>query len=280
MREVSRILKAFSPLIRLAVVISLTPLPVRAQGELHTVELESEVFGNARYLRVWTPPGYADPENRDRRYPVVYLNDGQNLFDAGTALFGTEEWRVDETASALITEGRVPPFVVVGIDNAGRRGRAREYLPYPDEFLEPPEPDPMGSSYDEFLADEVLPFVEARFRVARDSEDRVLGGSSYGALVALHVVLERPDLFSRLLLESPSFYVDDDHVLRDAAAADLRLSSCSVLLPPLRRRSVLDPLPRTGGRADPWRGDPVRRGFLRIQRRDEFYNLLTRGSRP
>ena len=69
------------------------------------------------------------------------------------------------------------------------------------------------------LADEVIPTIERQFRVARDRSGRVLGGSSYGALVALHVALVRPEVFSGLLLESPSFYVDNDHVLRDASAA-------------------------------------------------------------
>lgn len=151
---------------------------------------------------------------------MLYLNDGQNLF--GTAA-GAAEWRVDETADSLQRAGVTAPMVIVGIDNAGRRGRAREYLPWPDDFLTPPEPDPQGRRYPDFLADEVIPLVEGRFRVARDRDGRALGGSSYGALAALHAAIARPDLFSRLLLESPSFYVDGNHVLRDAAAARPRL---------------------------------------------------------
>ena len=192
-------------------------------GRLRVLELESETFGNSRFLRVRLPLGYDADENRDRHYPVLYLNDGQNLFDAQAAIFSASEWRVDETTAELEGLRRIEPIVVVGIDNAGRRGRAREYLPYPDESLVPPEPDPQGDRYDEFLAGEVIPFIEQRFRVRRDREGRVLGGSSYGALVAVHVAISRPDLFSGLLLESPSFYVDGDHVLRDAAAADLDL---------------------------------------------------------
>ena len=198
--------------------------PVESEHDrVQILELESETFGNSRFLRVRLPPGYEAEENRDRRYPVLYLNDGQNLFDAEAAIFSASEWRVDETVAELERLHRIEPIVVVGIDNAGRRGRAREYLPYPDESLVPPEPDPQGSRYDEFLAGEVIPFVEQRFRVRRGREGRALGGSSYGALVAVHVAISRPDLFSGLLLESPSFYVDDDHVLRDAAAADLHL---------------------------------------------------------
>ena len=218
---VLRIVRGIAILATLATAGAALTGRARAQdvrGTLEVVELESEVFGNRRSLRIWLPPGYDDPANRDLRYPVLYLNDGQNLFDPGTAA-GGEEWRVDEAADSLIRSAGVPPFVVVGIDNAGRRARAREYLPWPDAFLEPPEPEPRGDLYDDFLADEVLPLVEGRFRVRRDAAGRALGGSSYGALIALHVAIVRPGLFARLLLESPSFYVDDGHVLRDAAGA-------------------------------------------------------------
>lgn len=202
------------------------PPSARAQvtGDLRIQKLDSEIFGNARKLRVWLPPGYSDAENRGRSYPVLYLNDGQNLFDAETSLFGPYEWKVDETAARLIEEERIPPIVVVGVDNAGRRGRAEEYLPYPDETLEPPVPHPRGDLYDDFLVTEVIPFVEARFRVTADPALRALGGSSYGALAALHAAMERPDLFSRLLLESPSFYVDDYRIFRDVDPARIELA--------------------------------------------------------
>lgn len=189
-------------------------LHAQVTGDLRIEELQSDVFHNTRKLRVWLPPGYDDPANGERTYPVLYLNDGQNVFDAKTALFGPHEWRADETATDLVRRGTIPPLVIVGIDDAGRRGRAHEYLPWPDRYLEPPEPHPEGDRYGDFLAREVLPFVEARYRVSRDPAGRALGGSSYGALVALRVAELRPDLFTRLLLESPSFYVDDDHVLR------------------------------------------------------------------
>ena len=197
------------------------PGPESGDLSLEIIALESRVFGNTRNLRVWLPPGYHDPASSDRFYPVLFLNDGQNLFDSATALFGSKEWQVDEIATALLEAGRISPIVVVGIDNAGRSGRAREYLPFPDAFLDPPEPNPQGSLYGEFLAEEVIPFVESHFRIRGDG--RVLGGSSYGALVSMHVAISRPGLFTGLLLESPSFYVDDNHILEEAAAGDLEL---------------------------------------------------------
>ena len=194
------------------------------QGHLSILDFESNIFGNTRKLRVWLPDEYFHEGNHSRHFPVLYLNDGQDLFDADIATLGSEEWQVDETVSLLIAEGSIEPVIVVGIDNAGRSGRPREYLPYPDKFLTPPEPSPSGKLFPSFLETEVIPFIESRYRVRAQREFRALGGSSYGALVALHVAITRPNLFGQLLLESPSFYVDDGHVLRDAAQSSLSLN--------------------------------------------------------
>lgn len=192
-------------------------------GNLEIHEFESTVFDNTRKLRVWLPPGYHDQSNENRQYPVLCLNDGQNLFDANTALFGNHEWKADEAASELIESEVISPLIIVGIDNAGRRGRAREYLPYPDEFLDPPEPNPQGFKYPKFLKSEVIPFIERKYRVDTAKSGRVLGGSSYGALIAAYVAFSNPDLFSGLLLESPSFYVNDNQVLNFADSNEVYL---------------------------------------------------------
>jgi predicted alpha/beta superfamily hydrolase len=195
----------------------------QVQGHLEELELESRIFGNTRKVRIWLPDNYNDVDSQTSHYPVLYLNDGQDLFDADMTVYGTPEWQVDETLSSLIGDSAIEPIIVVGIDSAGRKGRAREYLPYPDEFLTPPEPSPLGKLYASFLELEVLPLVESKYRVRSGRDYRTLGGSSYGALIALHVALSRPNLFGRLLLESPSFYVDDDHVLNDAAQSTLSI---------------------------------------------------------
>jgi len=185
--------------------------------DLRFEALTSATFGNTRTLRILLPAGYDTADNRDRRYPVLYLNDGQNLFDAATSTFTGREWRVDETVRELIAASRIPPIVVVGIDHGGRRQRFREYFPWVDAFLDPPEPDPQGARYPAFLVDEVLPFVEARYRVAREPARRGIGGSSAGGLAAINAVVSRPGVFGRLLVESPSIYVDDAHILKTAA---------------------------------------------------------------
>jgi predicted alpha/beta superfamily hydrolase/sugar lactone lactonase YvrE len=196
-------------------------LSVRVPAELRLVSFPSKVFANTRTLRVLLPRGYDAPENRNRRYPVLYLNDGQNLFDSTTATLNPQEWRVDETVDSMIAAGTLPPLIVVGIDNAGRRGRFREYFPWVDEFLQPPEPDPRGRDYPAFLVEEVVPFIESRFRVMPGAAHRALGGSSAGALAALYAVAKRPGVFGGLLVESPSLYVDDYHILRELRARSL-----------------------------------------------------------
>jgi len=115
-------------------------------GELRLHEFQSKIFRNTRLLRVWLPPGYNQPENDGRRCPVLYLNDGQNLFDPATAYIGTD-WQVDEAATRLIGEGKVPPLIIVGIDNA-QKDRAKEYLPY--RSMHPPVWRPQGKHYPDF----------------------------------------------------------------------------------------------------------------------------------
>jgi enterochelin esterase-like enzyme len=184
-------------------------------GHLVLEPLTSEVFGNTRMLRVWLPPGY-DAKDHAKRYPVLYLNDGQNLFDACTSMFSSDEWKADETATTLIERGRIPPMIIVGIDNAGKRARPKEYLPFPDETLTPATPDVRGKDYPRFLLEEVLPLINKDFRTDDRPAHTGLGGSSYGAGIALYTVMTHPDRFGRLLLESPSLYAHDDFLLHEA----------------------------------------------------------------
>jgi len=161
-------------------------------------------------LRVWLPPRYDAAENSDRHYPVLYLNDGQNLFDRATA-FGGVEWGVDETADRLIRQEEIPPLIVVGIDNT-QNERIYEYLPY--RSFHPPVLRPRGKRYPDFLLNEVMPFLYQRYRIARGPENTGLGGSSLGALISLYTVIERPGIFGRLLLESPSLFVSKRRLLK------------------------------------------------------------------
>jgi enterochelin esterase-like enzyme len=187
-----------------------------ATGDLEIVQFDNKIFSAARKIRILLPEGYRLPANRDRRYSVLYLNDGQNLFDICTSQFTGEEWRVDETVQQLTAKREIAPLIVVGIDNGGKRQRPREYLPYVDDTLKPAEPNPEGKLYPGFLLDEIVPFVESHYRVLPGENHRALGGASYGAGVARYTLVKRPGSFGKLLLESPSVYADDYHLLRDA----------------------------------------------------------------
>jgi predicted alpha/beta superfamily hydrolase len=192
-----------------------------ATGDLRLHEFGSRIFRNTRFLRVWLPPGYDDADNRDRRYPVLYLNDGQNLFEAATSFTGVE-WQVDETADRLIRENAIAPMIIVGIDNAGK-ARVREYMPYRSLSLQSLSLQPVvmmmrarGNCYPDFLLKEVMPFIERNYRVATGPENTGLGGSSLGALIALHTAMVRPGVVGKLLLESPSLWAANRQIIRES----------------------------------------------------------------
>src|SRR6202161_4096284 len=159
-----------------------------ATGDLRLHEFSSHIFRNTRFLRVWLPPGYDDPTSADRHYPVLYLNDGQNFFEAAISFTGVE-WQVDETSDRLIREGVVPPMIIVGIDNGGK-DRLREYMPY--RSLQPMRLRTQGSRYANFLIREVMPFIDRGYRAAPGAQNTGLGGSSLGALIALYTAVSRP----------------------------------------------------------------------------------------
>ncbi|HEV8047235.1 MAG TPA: alpha/beta hydrolase-fold protein [Terriglobales bacterium] len=179
-------------------------------GDLRLHEFRSRIFRNTRMLRVWLPPRYDAPENSARLYPVLYLNDGQNLFNR-TIAFGGVEWQVDETADRLIRQEVIVPLIIVGIDNA-QGERIKEYLPF--RSFNPPILRPLGKRYPNFLINEVIPFVCERYRVARGPENSALGGSSLGALISLYTVIQRPEVFGGLLLESPSLFISYRRIVK------------------------------------------------------------------
>jgi predicted alpha/beta superfamily hydrolase len=181
--------------------------------DVHT--LESNYLRTSRRLTVLRPRMY-DHSAGASSVPVLYLNDGQNLFDPSRAFAGNT-WRVAETVNWLVGEGIIPPILVVGIDHGGVR-RAREYLPVSDD-RNPHATRPLGRQYVEFVTREVVPFVERTYGLSPGTSRRAFGGSSYGAVSALLTVLERPGSFGRLLIESPSLYVGGRYLLRKARRA-------------------------------------------------------------
>jgi predicted alpha/beta superfamily hydrolase len=180
-------------------------------GDLRLHTFHSRILRNSRTLRVWLPPGYDDAGN-SKRYPVFYLQDGQNLFDTETA-FGHTEWQVDETTDRLIRENVIPPMIVVGIDNMGME-RLKEYSPY--RSFNPPIFRPLGKRYREFLVLEVMSFIEREYRIAKGPENTGIGGSSLGGLISLYTVMAAPGVFGKLLVESPSLFLAKRQAIKEA----------------------------------------------------------------
>jgi predicted alpha/beta superfamily hydrolase len=165
-----------------------------------------------RDISVWLPPGYDDA--KDVRYPVLYMHDGQNLFDPEAAFKKGEHWRVGETVSELIQKGRLDPLIVVGIANTGPR-RIHEYTPTYDRRRGGGEAD----AYGRLLVEELKPFVDRTYRTLPDPPHTGIAGSSLGGLVTLYLGLRRPDVFSRVGAMSPSVWWDRRVILRHVREA-------------------------------------------------------------
>ena len=172
----------------------------------------SRLLANQRDVQVYLPPGYARSR---RRYPVLYLHDGQNVFDAATSFAGVE-WNVDETAQRLIVARAIAPLIVVAVDNAGA-DRIHEYTPTRgryEAFGAHGRSRALAGRYGRFLFQELKPFIDMHYRTRPDAADTGLGGSSLGGLVTLSLALRFPGQVRRLAVMSPSVWWDDCVVYR------------------------------------------------------------------
>lgn len=183
-------------------------------GDLHVHSLKSTIFGNERKVRVLLPAGYGDAANKDRRYPVLYLLDGQNVFDACLSDVSHHEWGADEAARKLIAENKIPPLIIVGVDHAGK-DRAREYLPYKDFVGNPDMDEPAGKQFPDFMTKEVMPLVDGQYRTLTGWNNTGIGGSSYGGVATLYALLTKPGVFGYGLIESPVLWVGMGQLVRD-----------------------------------------------------------------
>ena len=161
-------------------------------------------------LLVYVPPGYEG--SQQHRYPVLYMQDGQNLFDPETSFIPGNYWRLGETADALIATGDIEPLLIVGIYNTGVR-RIDEYTPVADQRLGGGHAD----AYGRMMVEELKPFVDARYRTLPGAENCGIGGSSLGGLVSLYLGLQYPSEFSRLAVLSPSIWWRNRAILKTVA---------------------------------------------------------------
>ncbi|RYG26686.1 alpha/beta hydrolase [bacterium] len=201
----------------LAAVVGIAPQrPHTITGVVRThTAFESKVLANKRDILVWLPPQYGTEPSR--RFPVLYMHDGQNAFDAATSFAG--EWRADEAATGLIGANLVEPVIIVAVPNMGVE-RANEYLPTRARNM-----GGKADLYGEFLAKELKPFVDRTYRTKTGSMDTGLIGSSLGGIVTLHLGLAKPSVFGKLGVVSPSVWWDDRLMLKRVAALPKKTSS-------------------------------------------------------
>ncbi len=186
-----------------------------SKSRIEIVQFESDIFKNTRSIRIYLP---ADYESRGP-YEVLYLNDGQNLFQSDS-LKRIDYWRVDQIADSLIERNLIQPIIIVGIDNLGLRQRANEYLPWEDIYLHPPNPNPQGTKYPKFITDELVPFINQNFKTKTGRMNTAVGGFSYGGLISAYSALI-DDHFGKLLIESPSLYVSEQRIFSELSKKEM-----------------------------------------------------------
>jgi predicted alpha/beta superfamily hydrolase len=170
-------------------------------------QFESRILRNRRDVLVYLPPGYR--RGTRRCYPVLYLHDGQNVFDRATSFAGVE-WNADESAQSLIKRRLIEPLIIVAVANVGD-ARIHEYAPTPGRVY----PHKMIRSkgrlrkYGRFLIEELKPFIDRAYRTQRAPEFTGLGGSSLGGLATMALGLWFPHVFTRLAVMSPSVWWDE-----------------------------------------------------------------------
>jgi predicted alpha/beta superfamily hydrolase len=167
----------------------------------------SKILNNDRDVVVYLPPGY----DKDKRkgYSVLYLQDGQNLFDGATSFIPGQEWRVDETAQSIIAAGKIEPLMIVGINNAGK-DRVNEYTPAADARY---KAGGQADQYGRMLVEELKPFIDANYRTLKDAAHTGIGGSSLGGLVSMYLGLKYKDVFSKVAVVSPSVWWADNQIV-------------------------------------------------------------------
>ena len=175
-------------------------------------EFESKILGNKRHVTVYLPAGY--DERDDRRYPVLYMHDGQNLFISDRAFIPGQHWQMKEAADAAIGNRASEPMIIVGVDNTGS-GRIDEYTPTRD-----PKKNAGGRAADHarMLIEELKPAIDARYRTRGDATNTAVGGSSLGGLDTLYLLMHHPAVFGRGAVMSPSVWWHDRVILKDVEA--------------------------------------------------------------
>lgn len=171
-----------------------------SSGTVKRLEKFASKYVDARNIDVWLPDGYSTK----KKYAVLYMHDGQMLFDAATT-WNKQEWQVDETVGKLIKDGKIKDVIVVGIWNNGEF-RHSEYFPQKTlEYLSAETRDfivknslknkPQSDNYLHFLVEELKPFIDKEFPTKKDVKNTFIAGSSMGGLISIYAICEYPNIF-------------------------------------------------------------------------------------
>lgn len=180
-------------------------------GDVRRLEVRGGAGGAealTRDLQVWLPEGYLELKNANRDYPVLYMMDGQNVFEQLPGIPG--EWGVDETAQRLIADGRVEPMIIVAVPHAGEH-RLREYLPVGQ--IQGNSAD--GPAFVSWMQREVMPRVERSFRVKTGAENTAIGGASLGGAISLFAATQHSEVFGKAIVESLPMLYDNGKAARE-----------------------------------------------------------------
>lgn len=175
------------------------PKPNTASPNVQIIDTAFYMPQLNRHRRIWVylPPSYKQTKNKN--YPVLYLQDGQNLFNEQTAFSG--EWGIDECLDTL-APALNKECIVIGIDNGGDK-RMTEYNPYDDEKYGKAE----GRQYIDFIAKTLKPYVDSNYRTVKDAKHTFIAGSSMGGLISLYAMVQYPDVFGAAGIFSPAFWL-------------------------------------------------------------------------
>lgn len=192
------------------------PVSLSRAGTIERLDPLPERFVAARAVQVWLPPNYE--RDTARRYPVLYLHDGQNVFDAAAA---GAEWRVDETAQELTVSGQIQPMIIVAV--ASTAARIDEYTATARTH-EGVTRGGKAPAYARYLIEQLKPAIDARYRTLPDAAHTAVGGSSLGGIMSLWLAVHHGDVFGTALVVSPSLWWDDEFPIRDARQTPLPMS--------------------------------------------------------
>jgi len=202
-------------------------LPELSSGSLHRFENISSEYVTDRNIDVWLPEGYSE----NQKYPVLYMHDGQMLFDS-TQTWNKQEWRVDETVSKLISEGRIVNCIVVGIWNDAQHRwsdynpqKALKYLP--DNVLDTAFAGKMfypvnSDNYLKFLVEEVKPLIDSNFPTLPDQPNTFVMGSSMGGLISMYAICEYPEVFGGAACLSTHWVGNENNFYEEVPEAYIR----------------------------------------------------------